>query len=163
MIGLLNPQGHFVVTHKDKHGNVIHTQRVKNGITNGGKDDLLDVAFDAGTQSTTWYFSLIDNSGFTALAAADTMASHSGWTELQSYNEATRVDWNPDGASSQSQTNAAGRTFTINATETVNGIFLSSNSTKGGTTGILWSTASFAATINVVNTDTLDIVYTVDI
>jgi hypothetical protein len=52
--------------------------------------------------------------------------------------------------------------FTINGTTTVGGAFLISNSTKGGTTGTLFSAADFASPgdRSVANGDTLNVTYT---
>jgi hypothetical protein len=52
-------------------------------------------------------------------------------------------------------------TFTINASATLYGLFISSVSTKSGTTGTLWATAAFTSTKAVSSGDTLKITYTV--
>jgi len=51
--------------------------------------------------------------------------------------------------------------FTINGTTTVGGAFLTSNNTKGGTTGTLFSASDFTAPgdRSVVNGDTLNVLY----
>lgn len=157
---MLNPKGRFHVEHV-RDGEIIATYDFDNGITNVGKNSLLGVYFHADTQITTWYISLVDNSGFSAFAAADTMGSHAGWTESQDYDESTRVSWGPGAAASQSITNASAITFTMNATKTIKGIFITSVSTKGGTTGTLWSTAAFGSTVAVNDDDLLKVTYTV--
>jgi len=52
--------------------------------------------------------------------------------------------------------------FSINATTTVGGAFLTSDNTKGGTTGTLFSAADFQSPgdRSVVNGDTLNVTYT---
>jgi hypothetical protein len=52
--------------------------------------------------------------------------------------------------------------FSINGTTTVGGAFLTSNNTKGGTTGILFSASDFTAPGDraVVSGDTLNVTYT---
>jgi hypothetical protein len=52
--------------------------------------------------------------------------------------------------------------FSINATAVIGGAFLTSDNTKGGTTGVLFSAADFAAPgdRNVVSGDTLSVTYT---
>ncbi len=134
-----------------------------NDITNIGKNTLFDVMFHDGTQigSASWFIGLISSSGYSALAAADTMSSHAGWTEFTGYSQATRVAWGPGASASQTITNASAATFDVNASGTVKGVFVPSNSTKGGTTGILWATALFAADVPVVNGDQLRITYSV--
>lgn len=144
-------------------GKVIGTQDFPNDITNQGKNSLFEIMFHDGTQiaSSSWFIGLISSSSYSALAAGDTMSSHSGWTELTGYTQSTRVAWGPGAAASQSITNASPATFDINATATAKGIFVVSNSTKGGTTGTLWSTALFSADVPVANGDQLRVTYTV--
>lgn len=156
-------QGRFQVEHVDKDGNLKGTYDFPNDIVNQGKNDLFDIMFSDGTQvaNSSWFIGLISNSGFTALAAADTMASHGGWTEFTGYTQATRVLWGAGEPASQSITNASPATFDINASGTVKGIFVVTNSTKGGTTGRLWATALFSADVPVANGDQLRVTYTV--
>lgn len=156
-------KGRFVVEHVDKDGNLKGTYEFDNDIVNQGKNDLFDIMFHDGTQiaSASWYIGLINLSGYSALAASDVMSSHAGWAETTAYAEATRVAWGPGAAASQSITNASPATFNINATVTVKGIFVTSNSTKGGTTGRLWATALFSADVPLSNGDQLRVTYTV--
>jgi len=156
-------RGQFSIEHTDSAGNIIGQYEFPNGITDEGKDHILDAEFNDGTQvaNASWYIGLIDLSGFTALADADTMASHSGWNEFTSYSEATRVAWGSGAAASQSTTNASPATFNINGSGTVKGVFVPTNSTKSGTSGTLWATALFAADVPVSNGDQLKITYTV--
>lgn len=114
-----------------------------NGVTTDGLNDLLDVGFMGGGQHTDWYFGLINGATAPTLAAADTMASHSGWTEITDYDEASRRDWNPVASGDNLIVNTVYPSFTINASVTVAGVFITSNSTKGGTSGTLWSTGLF--------------------
>jgi len=153
---LMNPKGRFKVQHLDKDGNLKGEYEFPNGITNVGKNKILDVMFNGTTPLTTWYIGLIDNAGFSALAAADTMASHTGWAESTAYTESTRVAWGQGSAASQSITNATPAQFDINATGTMYGIFLTSDNTKGGTSGTLWTSGAFSSTVSVSNGDQLN-------
>ena len=153
--------GQYHVEHLDKHGVLKGTYDLPNGIVDVGLTDLLDVHFNAGTPTTTWYLSLVDNSGFSAFADADTMGSHAGWNEFTTWSEATRVEWVEDAPAARSVTNSASSDFSITGTGTIKGIFLVSENTKSGTTGILWATAAFAANVSVINGDSLKITYTV--
>jgi hypothetical protein len=56
---------------------------------------------------------------------------------------------------------ASPASFTINATQVVGGAFLISNSTKSGTTGILFSASDFQAPgdRSVASGDTLNVTY----
>jgi hypothetical protein len=118
----------------------------KNGTASVGLESLLNVGFRASTQITAWYLGLISNSGFVQLAAADTLASHAGWSELTTYSSATRPQWTPLAAAATSSgvTTVANSTvvsFTLSGTGSVRGVFLASASDKGGTTGTLYSHA----------------------
>ena len=90
----LNLIGEFTQVHLyDQYGNLKYEDSFHNDITNAGKNALLDSFFRNQTQPAAWYFGLVDNSGFSAFAAGDTMSSHSGWTEFTTYSDSTRVAW----------------------------------------------------------------------
>ena len=161
MSNKLGMKGKFVVDHFDKDGNLKGQYEFPNGIVDEGMNHILETEFNGGTPVTTWYIGLINNAGYSALSNADVMNSHSGWAETAAYDEATRPEWTAGTASSRSITNATTVDFSINATVTLRGIFITSNNTKSGTTGILWSTALFASTVSAVNGDTLKVTYTV--
>ena len=154
-------QGVFHVEHW-REGELIGVYDFENGIVNVGKDYLLNVGFNGQAQISTWYVGLINNSPAPTLADADTMASHAGWVESAAYNEANRVEWTEGAASGQSITNSTALTFTMNATVTIYGIFVTSDNTKSGTSGTLWSTAAFSSPVSVVNTDELKVTYTIN-
>lgn len=146
-----------------RDGKCVHGEDVPNDITNAGKNALFEIMFHDGTQiaNSAWCIGLISSSGYSALSASDTMASHSGWTEFTSYSESTRVAWGAGAAASQSITNASPATFDITGSGTVKGIFVTSQNTISGTTGTLWSTALFSADVPVSNGDQLRVTYTV--
>jgi hypothetical protein len=161
--GLFDPRGKFQIEHYDKDGNLKGTYDFPNDITNEGKNYIFEVMFHDGTQiaSTSWFIGLISNSGYSGLAAGDTMASHGGWTEFTGYSQSTRVAWGPGTAASQAITNASPATFDITGSGTLKGVFITTNSTKSGTSGKLWATALFAADVPVSNGDQIKITYTV--
>ncbi len=157
------PTGKLQVEHRDKDGKLIGIYDFHNDITNEGKNLILEVMFKDGTQiaSASWFIGLISNSGYSALAAGDTMASHAGWTEFTGYSQSTRVAWGPGVPASQLITNGTPATFDITSSGTLKGVFIPSNSTKSGTTGKLWATALFSADVPVNNGDQIKITYTV--
>ena len=159
MLGL---RGRFKVDHI-RGGQLLKQYQFNNDITNQGKNDIFDTFFFDLTPiaSSSWYIGLISLSGYSALAAGDTMASHSGWAEFTAYTQANRVAWGPGASSSQTITNASAAVFDINASGTVKGVFITTNNTKSGTTGRLWATALFSGDVPVVNTDQLRITYSV--
>ena len=155
-------------------------RRTHGGITDEGKDQILNTQFDAATQITTWHMGLIDNANFTGLNDADTydnidQAGGNGWDEFSDYTDAgngdsatTRPVWNPDAAASQSISNGTVVVFDITATGTIKGLFLvgggSAPENKGdhaaGST--LWATALFGSgDVDVQNGDQLKATYTV--
>jgi hypothetical protein len=112
--------------------------------------------------STSWFIGMINNSGYSALADTDTMASHSGWIEFTGYSQGNRVLWGQGTPAAQSITNSTPATFNITSTATLKGIFITSSNVKNGTTGLLWSTGLFSADLPVVNGDELKITYTLN-
>jgi len=114
-----------------------------NGITDEGIHYNLDTAFtNNDTAETAWYAGLINNAGFTGVDATDVMSSHSGWAESTDYTESVRQTLSFAAAASRSIT--AEVSFTMNATVTIDGLFVVTNNTKGGTSGVLWSTALYS-------------------
>lgn len=157
-------RGRYKLQLFDKNGNLKAEREGPNGIVDVGLNKILNDMFDGGSSASpsgTWYCGLIDNAGFSALAAGDTMSSHAGWSESTAYTEANRITWGVGAASSRSVTNATTMDFSINATVTINGIFIVDQNTKGGTTGTLWATASFSSPVSASNGDTLKVTYTV--
>lgn len=131
---------------------------VNNGITDEGIHYLLEAGFRDGTKITAWYAGLIDNSGYTGVDPADTMASHTGWSEATQYDEADRQTLTFGAAATRKIT--ASVSFTMNATKTIEGIFVTSDNTKSGTTGTLWSTALFSSAPGLVSGNVLTANYT---
>lgn len=131
--------GTFYWQRYDAGGRLLAEGVARNNITTAGLNHVLETQFRAGSQVTAWYLGLINQAGFTALAAADTMASHGGWTETGAYSEVTRPQWSPGAAASGLIVNTTRVLFTINAVVTIKGFFVTSNNTKAGTTGTLWA------------------------
>jgi hypothetical protein len=132
-----------------------------NDITTEGKNHLLDVVFHGSSAVTTWYIGLVDYALFASFLVTDTLASHSGWTELTPGTDYTgdRLAWVEAAASSGSITSSASTSFPILTTNTVYGILIAS--VASGTSGVLMATGAFDATIDVVNGDDLKVDYTV--
>jgi hypothetical protein len=155
-------KGRFVIEHRDSDGNLKGVYDFPNGIVDEGIEHLLDVGFHGSSATATWYIGLVNNSGFSAFADADTLSSHGGWSEFTSYTEANRVEWAEDAAASRAISNSTTADFSINASGNLKGIFVSSNNVKStGNTGVLWSTAAFSSVVATANGDTLKITYTI--
>lgn len=143
----------------DENGNrrLRHKEIIRNGVTDFGKDEALNVLFVSGAQITSWFLGQIDAAGFTGVAPGDLSGSHTGWTEFTGYSEVTRPQWSPAAASGQAVVNGSPVNFNITSTASLKGIFAISVNTKGGATGTLWATALYAADIPVNNGDLLKI------
>jgi len=163
MRSLLTVRGFFLVEHRDKFGKLLGIYRVPNGVVTVGANHILETEFNGGSQIATWYIGLVDNSGYTGWVVGDTMGSHTGWSESTVYAAGTRPEWTADAAASRAITNSTTVDFAINATATLKGIFITSNNTKGGTTGTLWAVATFSSNPAVGNGDTLKVTYTITI
>lgn len=151
----LNLNNRWAVTCVGSDGEVKWTEEKDNLITTEGLNHILDTSFHAGTAVTTWYIGL---KGSGSPAAADTLASHSTWTEAAGY-AGTRKEWTEGASSAGSMTNSSSVDFTINATATVAGAFLAS--ATSGTTGTLYGIVDFTAARSVLSGDTLQITVTV--
>ncbi len=136
---------HYHVVARDKFGNVKWADDFDNLVVNVGLDDSLDKHLKGSTYTAAWYVGLTD--GTPTADADDTMASHAGWTEVTAYDEAARQALTLGSVSSQSVDNSASpAVFTISTNNTViGGAFIVSNSTKGGTTGVLYGIGAFSA------------------
>jgi hypothetical protein len=162
--------GHYTVTCTDADGNVKWEEAFPNLVVNVGKTNLLSTYFTGSSYTATWYLGLVDGGSSPTYNAADTMASHSGWTENTGYSNSTRPapTWGSASASGGGAGTAGTGTisttataFSINATGTIAGAFLVTNSTKGGTTGTLYSAGSFTTgNRSVLSGDTLNVTYT---
>lgn len=156
----LGLQGVWEVVCRRPDGSIRWRERAENLIVDAGVNYALDAALSGGTPVTTWYIGL-KNSG--SVAAGDTMASHSGWTENENYDEATRPQWQEGGVSAKSISNSGNAaSFSIDTnSQSIAGCFLTSNSTKGGTTGTLFSAVDFASAKSADDGDSLEVTYTV--
>jgi hypothetical protein len=158
--------GWFHVLCYDENGDLKWEEGNDNLVVNTGIQYMAGTALTSVTQVTTWYLGLVTGPGSgTTFAAGDTMASHAGWTEFTGYSQANRVTAvfaTATTANPSVVTNSASvAVFSINAGGTVAGAFLTTNNTKSGTTGTLFSGSDFTGgDRTVVNGDTLNVTYT---
>src|SRR6266487_803658 len=153
-----------------RKGEVIWTHEFHNTVTTVGKNLALDTYLAGATYTVTGPFmGLISTTSFTATTAADTMASHGGWTEARVTNNPTYTTprktaaWSA--ASAGSKALSASLSFAITGSGTVKGAFLvygsGAVSTIDSTAGTLYSGGSFSGGDRaVLNGDTLNISYT---
>jgi len=137
-----------------------------------GMEFLLDKYFAGSAYTAAWYMGLVDNASFSAYAAGDTLASHTGWLEYLDYtisgsstNRATAA-WNAASAGSKAST---ATTFTISgAGGTVLGALMCTtqarNTSSNGGAGILYSAGTFTGGSRAVTAgDTLLVTYTASV
>jgi len=144
----------------DSKGNLKWTGVVENLVVNVGLDEVLDKFWKGSTYTAAHFVGLTD--GTPTIAAADTMASHVGWTEVTAYSEATREALTMGTVASQSVDNSASKaSYSINGTATVGGAFVTTVNTKGGTTGVLVGAGAFTGGDKSVGSgDTLNVTVT---
>lgn len=163
MAEVADAHGFYTVECRDAEGKVKWSETIENLVVTVGKNSLLDTFFAGSAYTAAFYLGLVDGASTPTYAAADTMASHSGWSENTVYSNSTRpaVSWSAASAGSKAST---ATTFNINATGTIAGAFLATNSTKSGTTGTLYSAGSFTGgNRTVANGDTLNVTYTASV
>lgn len=132
--------GRYEVVCYDRTGGEKWRDEIRNLVTNQGLDYLLSAGLAAGSQITSWYVGL--TSASPTPAAADTLASHSGWTEITDY-DGSRKAWTAGAVSGRSVDNAGSpASFDISGSASVGGAFLAS--AASGTSGTLYSAGAFA-------------------
>jgi hypothetical protein len=162
-------KGVYKIQCHDAQGNLKWESKSKNLVVNAGLQDMNDKYFTGSAYTAAWFIGLYGAGASNTPAASDTMLSHAGWTEIIPYSNATRPSCTfatPTTANPSVATNAASpASFSINATATVGGAFLTSSSTKGGTAGTLFSAADFGAPgdRSVVSGDILTVSYTLSL
>lgn len=161
--------GKFFVQCFDKDGKLKWEVESKNLVVNVGLQYMAGVALTSTAQITTWYIGLYGAGASNAPAAGNTMGSHSSWTEETGYSNANRPTATFAAATNANPsvvTNSASpAAFNINATATIGGAFLTSDNTKGGTTGTLFSASDFTSPgdRSVVSGDTLNVSYSLSL
>lgn len=118
--------------------------KFKNLVVDEGLNDNLDKYLKGSAYTAAFYVGLTD--GTPTVAAADTMASHAGWLEVVAYSESVRETLTLGTVASKSVDNSASKaSFSINAdSTTIGGAFVTTDSTKGGTSGTLYGAGAFA-------------------
>jgi len=144
-------------------GQVKWADSFHNLVMNGGLANMNGAYLAGSAQSTTWYLGLVTGPGSgTTFAAADTLASHAGWTESTAYTgnrKAVTFGAATTANPSVITNSAAPSSFSMNATATIAGAFLCNVDT--GTSGVLFSAGDFTGgDKSVASGDTLNVTYT---
>ena len=155
--------GAFTVTCMDKDGNERWVDIAPNLVVNTGLQDMNTKFFSGSAYTAAWYVGLVNGtSASTTFSGGDTLATHAGWTENTSYGgnrkaatfgAATLAD--PSNINNSTST----ASFTMNATATIAGAFLTNVAT--GSTGLLFSESDFQSPgdRSVVSGDVLLVTY----
>jgi hypothetical protein len=162
--GLLLPKvgldGVFDVLHV-RGGEVIDEFLSDNIVVNEGLDYILGAAMDGGSTPVilNWYIGIFETN-YTPLATDTAATISTNSVESSAYTEGLRQAFTDAGVANQVIDNyAAKATFNINATKTIYGAFMHSNSAINGNTGTLIAASNFGAGRSVIAGDQLLIGY----
>ena len=148
----------------DKDGNVKWSDTMHNLVVDTGLQDMNAKYFKGSTYTAAFYLGLVTGpASATTYAAADTLASHAGWTEMTAYSGSRKaVTFGTATTATPSVINstAAPSSFAITGSAVVAGAFICT--VASGTSGTLFSEADFDSPGDrtVVNGDTLNVSYT---
>jgi hypothetical protein len=149
----------------DKDGNLKWEDSMHNLVVNEGLQDMNTQYFKGSTYTAAFYLGLVTGpSSGTSYAAADTLASHAGWTEYTDYSgsrKAVTFGTATTADPSVISNSASPASFTISGSGgVVAGAFLCT--VASGTSGVLFSEADFQSPGDrtVVSGDTLNVTYT---
>lgn len=161
--------GVYTVECFDKDGNLKWSDTAHNVVCTVGKNLALDT-YLAGSAYTVVgpFIGLISSVGYSAVAAADTMASHAGWVEAGTANAPTYTGprktaaWSA--ASAGSKALSAALSFAITGSGTIKGCFIvfgtGALSTIDNMAGTLYSAGLFTGGDKiVVSTDLVNVSY----
>ena len=160
--------GIFTVTCIGADGQQKWSDTFHNLVVNEGLQDMNAKYFEGSSYTAAWYLGLVEGPGSgTTYAAGNTLASHSGWTELVAgtaysgnrkavvWNATSPTSANPSVASNSDAPSSFG--MLVNGT-VVAGAFLCN--VNSGTSGVLFSAGDFTGGDKSVDAgDTLNVTY----
>ena len=158
--------GVFTATCVGADGQVKWTEEFHNLVVNEGLQNMNQTYFKGSGYTAAWYLGLVSGATSPTYAAGNTLASHSGWTELvpgtaYTGNRQTVTFGTATTANPSVITNSASPSvfpMLVNST-VVAGAFLCTAAT--GTSGVLFSAGSFTGGNKSVDAgDTLNVTYT---
>jgi hypothetical protein len=167
-------EGHYHVVCRDADGNIKWEESFPNLVNAVGKELMLDTLLSGSTYTTVGPFLGLISGASPTFLAADTMASHAGWTEFTNYTvggsavrgtavfgSATSTGLSPANVTTKA---ASAITYTITGGGgTVGGCFLVTGagavSTQSSTAGTLYSAGAFATAKVTTAGDTVSVTY----
>jgi hypothetical protein len=152
--------GVFTVTCHDAEGNLKWEDGFHNLVPSQGLQYMSASFFTATGYTTALYFGLITGPGSgTSYAAADTLASHAGWSESVLVGSRKSITFGTPTTATPSVTIGTSNVFTVTGAATIAGAFVTNAST--GTSGVLFAEGDFTGGDKSVTTgDTLAVTYT---
>lgn len=160
--------GVYIFECRDKSGKLLWRETLDNVVCTQGKNTMLDAALAGSAYTVTGpYVGLISSTSFTAVSAADTMTSHTGWLEAGNANAPTYGSTRPtaswSAASAGSKALATGASYTFTGSGTVQGAFLTYGSgalaTVDNTGGSLYSAGTFGTAQPVISGNVVTVSY----
>jgi hypothetical protein len=134
-------------------GKVKWREVTRNLVTNAGRIDLMNKYFKGASYSATW-FMLLKGAG--TVNAADTLASHAGWTEATPYaGNRPAITWGTPSGTTTVDLAGTAVSFSITGTATVAGAGCCT--VNSGTSGTLYNISDFGASRAVASGDTLNV------
>jgi hypothetical protein len=171
MIERMSIHGIYRAVLRDKHGKILMQDTFPNVVTTVGKNALFNSGLVTSAVALVGpYMGLISSVSYSAVSAADTMASHAGWREADSTNAPAYTPTNRQtavfGAPSAGATAITPLVFTFTASGTVEGAFINfaaaATNVWEATTGTLLSAGVFSGGAQaVVSTNTLTVSYSI--
>lgn len=169
----LKIHGHYDVVCYGSDGKIKWEDVIENTVMTLSKNEVLNQALAGSSFTVTGpYMLLISSTSYSAISAADTMASHAGWLEAGSANNPTysgnRKTCVWSAASAASKALSASLTFNITVAGTCKGAALVFGSgavnTIDSTAGILLSAGLFSGGDKVLaNGDAIAIAFTMSL
>lgn len=163
----LDIMGVFHYECTDSDGNLLWEDESHNLITTLGKNALLDNTLATPASLVGPFMGLISSVGFTAVAAADTMASHAGWNEAQGVTNlpdytGNRLTVTFSAAAAGVKATSSTNSFVFTGTGgTVQGAFMCLNTgavnTKNSTAGTLFNAGTLTTPQPVIAGNTLTV------
>lgn len=169
MADACSAEGIYTATCVDADGNVKWSDTFENTVVTVGKNDMLDKYLAGSAYTASFFLGLISSVSYSAIAAADTMSSHAGWTEAggtnaPAYSQTARPTAAWSSASAGAKALSAALAFSITSAGTLKGAFLTTVATKDGTTGTLFSAGLFTGGDKVVASgDTVNVSYSLSV
>ena len=152
--------GVYVTKCVDKYGNFKWEEEAHNYVTDTGIHHIMEAGLTTNsTEVGDWYIGLIGAAGATVITSSDAMDSVA-WSESTLYAESTRPEWSKTLAAQSCGNTGAKATFTLNTDgTTIDGAFICSSNTAGGSSGILLSVAAFGSAKTGDSGDKLEVSY----